>query len=65
MISTNENLYSSVSTKTWGEGGGHAVFITGVGGGGFYVSSWGREYIIPFKDLANGGEFLIYSSTIH
>ncbi len=65
MISTNENLYSSVSTETWGEGGGHAVFITGIGGNGFYVSSWGREYIIPFKDLANGGEFLIYSSTIH
>jgi len=65
MISVNENLYPSVSTDTWDEGSGHAVFITGIGNGGFYVSSWGSEYIIPFKDLMNGGVFRIHSSIIN
>ncbi len=65
MISINENLYPSVSTDTWSEGSGHAVFITGIGDGGFYVSSWGSEYNIPFKDLMNGGVFRIHSSIIN
>lgn len=65
MISTNENLYSSVSTDTWNEGGGHAVFITGMGADCFYVSSWGEEYMIPFADLQNGGMFVINSSIIN
>ena len=65
MISTNENLYPSVSTDTWDEGAAHIVFITGKGEDGFYVSSWGREYMIPFEDLKNGGVFSLYSSIIN
>ena len=64
MNSTNPNLYSSVSTSNWGEGGGHAVFITSMDNRGFYVSSWGGEYLIPFEDLKNGGVFKIYSADI-
>lgn len=65
MNSTNPNLYGSTSTATWTEGGGHAVFITGVGNDCFYVSSWGKEYSIPFIDLQNGGIFNIFGSTIY
>lgn len=64
MKSTNEGLYPSVSTNTWSEGGGHSVFVTGIGSNGFYVSSWGREYLIPFADLQNGGYFTINCSVI-
>ena len=64
MKSTNEGLYSSVSTNTWSEGEGHSVFVTGIGSNGFYVSSWGREYLIPFADLQNGGYFTINCSVI-
>ncbi len=49
----------SVTTSTWGEGGGHAIFITGINRDSFVVSSWGKEFIIPFKDLQNGGFFNI------
>ena len=64
MYSTNPNVYSSTSTATWNEGGGHAVFITGIGTDCFYVSSWGKEYSIPFSDLQNGGVFNIYWTQI-
>lgn len=65
MYSTNPNVYNSTSTATWSEGGGHAVFITGMGTDCFYVSSWGQEYAIPFADLQNGGIFNIFSATIY
>ena len=65
MNSTNPNLYNSVSTQSWKEGGGHAIFVTDIGSDCFYVSSWGREYSIPFDDLKNGGIFNVYSSNIY
>ena len=65
MISTNLSQYSSTDTKSWKEGGGHAIFITAVGEDCLYVSSWGREYKIPFSDLKNGGEFCLYESKIN
>ena len=40
------------------------MFVTGIGSNGFYVSSWGREYLIPFADLQNGGYFTINCSVI-
>ena len=44
---------TDVSTSAWHEGGGHAVFITGVLDDGFEVSSWGQKYKITFADLEN------------
>lgn len=58
------NEYESVSTKTWNEGGGHSVMITGVTPFGIIVSSWGKKYMIPKMDLINGAEFIITSSNI-
>ncbi len=52
-------VYPNSSTRTWGEGGGHAVFITGRNIQGFTVSSWEKEYLIPYSDLQNGGYFNI------
>ena len=54
MISTRPERYGNVSTLTWDEGGGHAVHITGTSKEGYVVSSWGREYIIPYSDLMDG-----------
>ncbi len=45
----------NVSTKTWGEGSGHAVFITRVLNDGFEVSSWGQKYKIKFSELQKIG----------
>ena len=42
----------TVSTKTWGEGGGHSVYVTGISEQGIVVSSWGGKYVIPFEDLS-------------
>lgn len=50
-----------VSTLSWSEGGGHALFITAIQEDGFVVSSWGNKYLIPFVDLMNGGRFEINS----
>lgn len=55
LISTNQSKYNSTSTFNWSEGGGHAVFVTGINESGFIVSSWGEEYIIPFEDLLQDG----------
>lgn len=57
MINSQNEI--EFTTKSWGEGGGHAVFITGMKKEGFLVSSWGKEYLIPFYDLQNGGRFTI------
>ena len=65
MNSTNPNIYGSTSTITWAEGGGHSMFITGLGSDCIYVSSWGKEYAIPFSDLQNGGMFNIFSAIIN
>ena len=59
MLSMDNRVYPDSSTRTWGEGGGHAVFITGRNIQGFTVSSWGKEYLIPYSDLQNGGYFNI------
>jgi len=50
MMSQDSN-YSSLSTDNW-NGGSHSNYITGVNEEGFLVSSWGRKYLIPFKDLS-------------
>lgn len=57
--------YPNVSTKTWAEGNGHAVAITGMTDYGVYISSWGRKYLISFDDLCNGGSFSIFSTDIN
>ena len=51
------------STRTWNEGGGHAVFVTGADESGFIVSSWGEKFRIPFEDLKNGA-FVVNSVEI-
>ncbi len=61
----NANPALSVTTRTWGEGGGHAIFVTGMNKNGFTVSSWGKEYYIPFADLKNGGYFNIMIDDIN
>ena len=73
MISMDPNNYYSDSTNAWiykdetGKivGGGHSIFITGIGTDCFYVSSWGKEFKIPFSDLQNGGKFVINISEIY
>ncbi len=53
------------STFRWNEGGGHAVYITGVTDKGFVVSSWGGKYLIPYDDLAKqGAPWLLNESEI-
>lgn len=64
MNSTLNGGYSC-STSSWNEGGGHAIFVTAVGDDCFYVSSWGREFTIPFTDLKNGGRFCLYVSSVN
>ncbi len=61
------NSYGHVeyTTKNWKEGMGHAVFVTGMTNEGFLVSSWGKEYLIPFQDLQNGGYFNIMIDDIN
>lgn len=61
----NKNPAFSCTTRSWGEGGGHAIFITGMNNQGFIVSSWGREYLIPFSDLQNGGYFNIMIDDVY
>ncbi len=51
MISTDGKT-SSCSTKNWGEGGGHSVFITDVTQEGLIISSWGNKYVIPYSNLS-------------
>ncbi len=53
------------STFRWNEGGGHAVYVTGVTDRGFVVSSWGGKYLIPYDDLAKqGAPWLLNESEI-
>lgn len=53
----------NTSTFTWNEGGGHAVFITGINDNGVLVSSWGEKYLIPYSDLRDGS-FVLNSINI-
>ena len=62
MYSMDDN--SVVTTSTWNEGGGHAVFITGVTDSGFVVSSWGKKWLIPYETLTNGASFIINDISI-
>lgn len=64
MLSTDKNIMNS-STKTWGEGGGHSVFVTGMNSQGFIISSWGNEYIIPYADLNENARYIITSGNIY
>lgn len=62
------NMYNmsggiNVSTKSWNEGGGHAIFVTGLNDQGVIVSSWGAKYLIPYSDLREGS-FVLNSSII-
>lgn len=71
MHSTHPDAYKDMSTASWvrketdiykntkTKHAGHSVFITGLDNYGFFVSSWGKEYKILFKDLKNGGCFNI------
>ena len=47
--STNEDLYESLMQGT----GSHAVLVTAYSDEGLYVSSWGEEHFIEFKELFN------------
>ena len=53
------------TTDTWGEGGGHALKITGMNNEGFIVSTWGMKALVPFEDLKNAGSFTVMSSEIN
>lgn len=65
LLSTDPSSYGSASTFNWNEGGGHAVFVTGINEQGFIVSSWGEKYIIPFTDLLqDGAPWLLNESRI-
>lgn len=43
----------NVTTNSWSEGGGHAVFITGIDDDGIIVSSWGEKLKIKYEDFIN------------
>jgi len=64
IITCEPNYYDTITTNSWGEGAGHAMYVTGINQEGFLVSSWGQKYLIPFTDLLNGGEFVINESVI-
>lgn len=55
----NGSLYET--TKTWKEGGGHAVKIIGSTGNGVVVSTWGKELLIPFDDIIKTDASFTYS----
>ena len=56
--------YKSTSTKTWSEGDGHSVYITGLTEEGLIVSSWGRKYIISYQDLINSDSWILSEDII-
>jgi hypothetical protein len=62
MLSTTDknDKFSSKQMR----GMGHSVFITGIRDNFLYVSSWGKEYKIPFSDLKKNSEYYIYVSEI-
>ena len=49
-----------VTTKSWNEGGGHAVCVTGVLDDYFVVSSWGKRLLIPIEDFTNNNFNVIF-----
>ena len=53
------NKLEITSTSNWNEGGGHAVFVTGINKKGFIVSSWGNKYLIKYDDLKVGNFNLV------
>ena len=40
--------------------GGHQVYVSGITNDGLYIISWGREYLIKFKDLVEK-DFYLYT----
>lgn len=63
LNSEQPNYYPSDSTARY-NGGGHSVFVTGIDGNNFYVSSYGREYSIPFSDFKKSKGYLLSISEI-
>ena len=60
FIDENNTVYCT--TNTWKEGGGHAVFVTGLNNNGVIVSSWGEKLLIPFEDFYNNRYNITYTS---
>ena len=58
----DENNIVRETTNTWDEGGGHAVFVTGLNNNGVIVSSWGKKLLIPFEDFNNNRYNITYTS---
>ena len=52
------------TTHAWGEGGAHAVKITGITDDYYVCSSWGRKIYIPIADLEAAKGFAFFSSKI-
>jgi len=63
IVMHNQDGGWNVSTKTWSQGDGHSVFVTGVFSNGITVSSWGNKYFIEFEDLKRN-PFIFTSSEI-
>ena len=53
MMESDSGLVKYVSTSTWGEGGAHAVFVTGITDEHIIISSWGNKYYLPLVDFYN------------
>lgn len=51
-----ERQSHKTTTYNW-EGGGHAVFVTGVNKDGIIVSSWGGKYLLPHSQLIKGSSW--------
>ena len=60
FIDENNSVYQT--TNSWGEGGAHAVYVTGLNNNGVIVSSWGQKLLIPFEDFNNNRYTITYTS---
>ena len=49
----NGNIY--LSTHTWSEGAGHAVYLTDITDDGIIVSSWGKKLKLTYEELSKTG----------
>lgn len=57
-VEQNGNFKKYTSTSTWNEGGGHAVFVTGITNEHIIVSSWGKKFYFPIKCFYNNNYVL-------
>lgn len=53
-----------ITTKSWNEGAGHSVTVTGIDGDNFIVSTWNEKRLVPFEDLKYNAKFSLRSSKI-